>query len=235
MPRLKNTKKHIAAEKKSLTEYAHDLNNLLVGIVGNAQLLEDEIDSQHHTLVQKIKECGARAAELTEQMLLRDTPVLDSKASTLLAAVETVRGAVEIDTVQSKGMVLVIDDEEVVRSISEAVLSRAGYTVLLAANGPEGIKLFEQHQKDILCVFLDLTMPYMRGNLVFARLKAIQQNVPVYLMSGYANQQAVKEFDTQQILGFIQKPFKNEDILSAVHKTEQRIPSVNRLVLSAAS
>lgn len=206
-----------AMDRQSIQEFAHDLNNLLVGIVGNVTLLEEEIADEHKALLKKIKECGARAALLAEQMLMKEATVLQSNASGLLDRVEKVSSNPSVVKGSKRRSVLVIDDEEVVRSISAAVLSRAGYEVILAANGPEGIKLFERHKEDVICVFLDLTMPYMRGNLVFARLKAIHREVPVYLMSGYANQQALKEFDTQEILGFIQKPFKNDDILSAVH------------------
>lgn len=206
---------------QKVTDLAHDLNNLLVGIVGNAQLLEEDVASPQLPLVRQIITCANRAAGITEILLKKDgvtglalvpeqeqPPVKQPRAEALTGS-------------QVRDTVLIIDDEEVVRSISAAVLSRAGYRALVASNGPEGLRLFESNKKRIISVFLDLTMPYMRGNLVFARLKAIDEAVHVYLMSGYSDQQALYEFDTQEIRGFIQKPFQNEDILLAVERSEE--------------
>src|SRR6185437_2920886 len=56
-------------------------------------------------------------------------------------------------------LVLVVDDEEAVRSVIGRLLSRQGYRVLLAASGGEGIKLFETHAKEIKLVVLDWHLP----------------------------------------------------------------------------
>jgi CheY-like chemotaxis protein len=215
---------------QQVTDLAHDLNNLLVGIVGNAQLLEEDVASPQLPLVRQIITCANRAAGIT-QILLKNDGVTglalvpeqdqDQEEQPPLKQSRTSEAPVASSRLQVRDTVLVIDDEEVVRSISAAVLSRAGYRALVASNGPEGLRLFESNKKRIISVFLDLTMPYMRGNLVFARLKAIDEAVHVYLMSGYSDQQALYEFDTQEIRGFIQKPFQNEDILLAVERSEE--------------
>lgn len=218
---------------QSVSELAHDLNNLLVGIVGNAQLLEEDVGAIQLPLVKQILSCANRATSVTEKLLQEDQSVNltlvqesspDEKPSVPAAVATPMRG---------RDTILIIDDEEVVRSISAAVLSRAGYRTLLASNGPEGLRLFENNRERIISVFLDLSMPYMRGNLVFARLKAIDTSVHVYLMSGYSDQQALFEFDTQEIQGFIQKPFQNEDILAAVERSEELLAKTLTVVAEA--
>ena len=210
---MKHAKQESKDEKVSLAEFAHDLNNLLVGIMGSAQLLQDELSSHQRPLATKIIECANRASLLTERMLDKDSmiePLLKQSESSLKI------NPLEKDLIEGKDTVLLIDDEEVVRSVSTAILVRAGYRVLAASNGPEGIRQFEESKDRIICVLLDLTMPYMRGNLVYARLKASDESVMVYLMSGYSDRQALHEFENHDILGFIQKPFQNEDILQSV-------------------
>ncbi|MCB0334938.1 MAG: response regulator [Bdellovibrionales bacterium] len=193
----------------SLIELAHEFNNLLVGIVGNARLLQDEaLQPRARDLVEELLACSERATDVTDRMLrLGDT-------STEARPKEALN--VPSESHCNRKTVLVIDDEEIVRSVSSAILKRAGFEVLTADSGPDGLKLYEEHKHDILCVVLDLTMPYMRGNLVFAKLKAMDSEVNVFLMSGYSDNQAMEEFDSEDILGFIQKPFQTEDLLNAV-------------------
>lgn len=198
----------------SLLELAHEFNNLLVGIVGNARLLQDEkLSMRASALVDELLACSERATDITDRML----KIKGKNAKHIAESV-----SIPSESYADRKTVLVIDDEEIVRSVSAAILTRAGYDVLSADSGPEGLRLYEEHKSDILCVVLDLTMPYMRGNLVFAKLKAIDSAVNVFLMSGYSDNQALEEFDSEDILGFIQKPFQTEDLLRAVRSCTKR-------------
>ncbi len=113
------------------------------------------------------------------------------------------------------GTVLIIDDEESVREIASIMLEEAGYTVLTASGGVEGIAAFKAQQKDIVAILLDMTMPDMDGSTVFRELKMIQPDVTVILSSGYNEQDATNRFAGKGLAGFLQKPYTPE----ALYKT----------------
>jgi two-component system cell cycle sensor histidine kinase/response regulator CckA len=80
--------------------------------------------------------------------------------------------------------VLVIDDEPLLRRVVRAILEQDGYRVIEAADGLEGIYVFERHHATVGAVILDRSMPGMSGEDVHARLSEIDAAVPVILLSG---------------------------------------------------
>lgn len=78
--------------------------------------------------------------------------------------------------------ILVIDDEQAIRTLLERLLSRKGHEVLLAANGREGLKCFHQDHPD--AVVLDLKMPEMDGCEVLRQIRLVNQRVPVIVLTG---------------------------------------------------
>ena len=105
------------------------------------------------------------------------------------------------------GLVLVVDDEEVVRHAAEASLRRYGYDVLAAGNGAEGVALFRARAPEIAVVLLDMTMPVMGGEQALELLKQIRPEVPVIASSGYNEVEAARRFPPGLLAGFIQKPY----------------------------
>lgn len=130
---------------------------------------------------------------------------------------------------RSSEVVLIIDDEEMVRTACSGILSRAGYRVLTAADGKSGIDLFDQVSAETRCIMLDLSMPYLRGNVVFARLKAIDPDVPVFVMSGFCDEQIVRDFTAAGVSGFVHKPFEPEMLVEAVRNARQNLPRAGNL------
>ncbi len=112
--------------------------------------------------------------------------------------------------------VLLVDDEETVRSVGAAMLRQAGYGVITAQDGHSAVSLFAQRADEIDCVLLDLSMPHMDGQETFRELRQIQADVPVVLMSGYNEQEAVVRFAGKGLGGFIQKPFKLQDLQQVI-------------------
>lgn len=110
------------------------------------------------------------------------------------------------------GVVLVVDDEELVRSVTKRILERMGFSVLAARDGREGIQVFEEHRGEIAVVLLDLTMPRMSGEETYRELRRISQTVPVILSSGYDAMQAAERFTADGLAGFIQKPYRSKDL-----------------------
>jgi len=112
------------------------------------------------------------------------------------------------------GTILVIDDEEFIRIISEAMLLKAGFAVLTASNGAEGVQAFRDHADEILAVLLDATMPHMDGHVVFREIQAVRNDVKVTLTSGFNKQHATKGFTGARLAGFIQKPYSMDQLIS---------------------
>ena len=81
-----------------------------------------------------------------------------------------------------KARVLIVDDEDAVRSSLKMIFEYEGYEVLLAANGAGGLKIAEQEAPDL--VFLDVKMPQMDGLEVLKRLKERDAAPPVVILSG---------------------------------------------------
>jgi two-component system, cell cycle sensor histidine kinase and response regulator CckA len=125
-------------------------------------------------------------------------------------------------TAQEGGLILVIDDEAVVRSFARHTLERHGFTVLQAENGARGVDLFHEHLGQLRAVVLDLTMPVMSGEEALARMKAVDGNVPVILSSGFNEHQAVQRFEGKGLAGFLQKPYRAAALIQKLHEVLTR-------------
>ncbi|MFH1465035.1 MAG: response regulator [Pseudomonadota bacterium] len=112
--------------------------------------------------------------------------------------------------------VLVVDDEESVREVIREILTRAGYRVLVAADGAEALEIFTALEGEIHGVLLDLTMPRMNGVATFRALRARAPRVRVLLMSGYSESDSVQRFGEDGLSGFVQKPFAARTLLAAL-------------------
>ncbi|MFT3830177.1 MAG: response regulator [Opitutaceae bacterium] len=115
--------------------------------------------------------------------------------------------------------ILVVDDEETVRSVLARMLRSFGYEAVVAANGQEAVQLFHTGRDDFRAVLLDLTMPELDGAETFREIHRMRPELPVVLMSGYSEQDAVAKFGAAGLAGFLQKPFQPDTLrnrLSAV-------------------
>ena len=116
------------------------------------------------------------------------------------------------------GTILIIEDEETVRTATRLILERRGYTVLTATNGREGAELFRQCADEVSAVLLDMTMPHLDGPQTFRRLRQVRRDVPVVLCSGYTEADAVQRFGEEGLAGFLQKPFSLDDLLGKLRR-----------------
>ncbi len=105
------------------------------------------------------------------------------------------------------GVVLVVDDEDVVRRTAKSALQRYGYSVLLAENGQDAVDIFREMHDRVSLIILDMTMPVMGGEEALRHIKAIDPNVPVILSSGFNEVEAIRRFTGKGLAGFIQKPY----------------------------
>ena len=118
----------------------------------------------------------------------------------------------------SDGTVLLVDDEEIVRTPASGILSRLGFRVLTASDGREAVETYRERPDQIDLVLLDLTMPRMNGEVAFRELRRIDPNVRVILSSGYSEQDATRRFVGKGLAGFVQKPYEMSKIREALHK-----------------
>jgi len=113
---------------------------------------------------------------------------------------------------RGSGAVLVVDDDETVRSVAQHMLERSGFTVLTARDGSEGVSAFGASRELVSLVLLDLTMPTLGGEEAFRAMRQMRPDVRVVLMSGYSSHELAARFGAEGLAGFIQKPFRLEEL-----------------------
>lgn len=119
---------------------------------------------------------------------------------------------------RASGRILLADDEETIRSLGRRMLQRAGFDVVVAADGKEAIEKFAAQKGGIDLVILDLTMPHVDGEACYREMRLLQPDVMVILSSGYNEQDIVNRFAGKGLAGFVQKPYTTEELLAKVRK-----------------
>ncbi len=107
---------------------------------------------------------------------------------------------------ETKGQVLIVDDERPVQEVASEICGLLGFDVLTADNGFEGVDCFKQHQDSISFVLLDLQMPRMNGIEALKNIRQINHDVKVILTSGYTEVEFYQDGKDKNLL-FIQKPY----------------------------
>lgn len=119
---------------------------------------------------------------------------------------------------QGSGLILLVDDEESIRSMGRRMLEKGGFRVITASDGVEALELFKQHQQEVRLVVLDMTMPHMDGEVCFRELRRLQSNVKVIMTSGYNEQDIINRFVGKGLAGFLQKPYTIADLLPRIRE-----------------
>lgn len=116
------------------------------------------------------------------------------------------------------GMVLLIDDEEIIRTMVQSILETLGYQVITAADGQEGIEKLMKNLESISFVILDMIMPKMNGKETFEHIHRIRPELKVIMFSGFTDDEKISTLEEMGIFAFIKKPFK---IVELMHILEQ--------------
>lgn len=119
------------------------------------------------------------------------------------------------------GTILIIDDETSIRKVLRKTLEYVGFDVLDAKSGQLGLKIYEKKQDKITAVILDVIMPEMNGAEVYRELIKINPNVKVLVSTGYANNQQTKELEKMGVSDFLQKPYRQSELVNAVNALHQ--------------
>jgi PAS domain S-box-containing protein len=112
--------------------------------------------------------------------------------------------------------ILVVDDEEVVRSLAKDTLENHGYKVLVAQDGMEAIATYTNCGGAIDLVILDMAMPRLAGRETFMKLREVDPNVKALLCTGYSQSGKAQEILDIGATGFVQKPYQLDELLSQV-------------------
>jgi two-component system, NtrC family, nitrogen regulation response regulator NtrX len=130
--------------------------------------------------------------------------------------------------VSPKPRVLVVDDEEAIRSTLKMIFEYEGYDCILAANGPAALKIVERDAPDL--VFLDIKMPQMDGMEVLKTLKETEGSPPVVILSGHGTVKTAVEATKLGAYDFIEKPPERERILLVARNalSQKRLTDENR-------
>ena len=112
--------------------------------------------------------------------------------------------------------ILVVDDEEDIRTFLGEIFKEYGYQVELAENGRDAVTLYGEKKGRIDLVILDMIMPKMGGRETFLKLKEIDPRVRVLLSTGYSQNGNAQEIIGEGMMGFIQKPYQVNELLSKV-------------------
>jgi PAS domain S-box-containing protein len=113
-------------------------------------------------------------------------------------------------------LILVVDDEPAVRRLAETVLSRNGYRTLLAADGREGLSLYQQHRADIKLVVSDLMMPQMDGPALIRGLRELPSDVKTIIITGLGEENRISEAKAAGVDAILNKPFTAEQLLTNI-------------------
>jgi len=113
--------------------------------------------------------------------------------------------------------VLIIDDDDGIRALSQWVAQKAGFRALTARDGPEGLDCLKAEGAGVGLVLLDLTMPRMSGAEVVSALQSMGASTPVVLITGYG-EESVRDDERIGVVGVLQKPFTPEALRSVLQQ-----------------
>jgi two-component system cell cycle sensor histidine kinase/response regulator CckA len=114
--------------------------------------------------------------------------------------------------------VLLVDDEEMILEVGQALLESLGYTVLVAKGGREALEIYKENRDIIDMIILDMIMPDMGGGETYDHLRAINPEMRILLSSGYSIDGQAKEILERGCDGFIQKPFNMKELSGKIRE-----------------
>lgn len=124
---------------------------------------------------------------------------------------EAIRPRTETSVIESKDWmkqtILLVEDEEMIRSLMMEVLERAGYRVLACSHPKEGIEVSREHGGKIDLLLTDVVMPGMNGREMANRIREILPEIRVVFMSGYTDHALTADGPIDSTFEYLQKPF----------------------------
>jgi len=113
-------------------------------------------------------------------------------------------------------VVLVIDDEVNIVQITVATLEHFGYKTISAADGAQGLAVYEERPGDVDLILTDMAMPEMDGPAMIKALRSLDPSIKIVGMSGLMNAEQTAELESLNVAAFLTKPFTAEKLLTAI-------------------
>ena len=114
--------------------------------------------------------------------------------------------------------ILIIDDEESLRSLLEIILEGADFRVLVASNADEALETLKSQEEPVRAALLDLNLNQIKGEDFYDEIVAIDPNISVFPMSGCLPEEIEERFANKRIAGVITKPFLPSDLLNVIEQ-----------------
>jgi CheY-like chemotaxis protein len=106
--------------------------------------------------------------------------------------------------------ILIAEDNEGLREAAKEILASLGYRVILAKDGADAVRVFEENHTSIDLVFLDVVMPHLNGPEAYTRMCAIKPDVPVIFTTGYASEASLLSVRSREKATVLQKPYGSQ-------------------------
>ncbi|MGF1935705.1 MAG: hybrid sensor histidine kinase/response regulator [Nostoc sp. ChiQUE02] len=110
-------------------------------------------------------------------------------------------------------LILVVDDEDSIREVTQAWLEKNAYKVLVASDGIDAIALYTKHQQEISVVLIDMMMPFMDGPTTINVLKKIDPDIKIIGVSGLASNHEMIKSLGNNVKTLLSKPYTSSDLL----------------------
>jgi CheY-like chemotaxis protein len=114
--------------------------------------------------------------------------------------------------------VLVVEDEEAMREVTQRILERNGYRVVTAGRGAEALELVGAHTGELDLLLTDVVMPQMLGKEVAEKVAALRPGIRVLYMSGYARPVLAEQGTLDPTVALVSKPFSEDALLAAIRE-----------------
>lgn len=115
-------------------------------------------------------------------------------------------------------MILLVEDEPTLRRSLGDLLRLFNYQVLFAANGLEALQVFEDRRSVICLVLSDVVMPEMGGLEMCQKLRQLDDNLPLVIMSGYSADFNPAELERLKVSAFLQKPMSPQELTATLDR-----------------
>jgi PAS domain S-box-containing protein len=124
-----------------------------------------------------------------------------------VSAAVSASAAADVGRFRGSGTVLVVDDEEIVRSTAATALQRLGFEVLVAEDGISAVEAFRANSSRLSLVLIDMTMPGPSCEETIRRLREIRPDSPIVVSSGFSEAEVLRRLAGSGLSGFLPKPY----------------------------
>jgi PAS domain S-box-containing protein len=115
--------------------------------------------------------------------------------------------------------ILVVEDEDILRTLMEEILTSKGYNVIAVADGMTALEVFRERHDEIDAIILDMGLPKLSGQGLFLKMRQIDPSSNIILASGYVDEEMRQNLFELGAKAFVQKPYKAHEILQSVRLT----------------